>query len=156
MSVQISTLQLYLVYVLTVQDENTFVKWHKVQYHKLYTCRYTVKWYMALWSSFALGMDHYKSYAWRRWEIFHLCDVCHGIPSWQRNEEYYLYYPIKYTMCVFSSEYLHMYAFFSLIFPCTIFPVCTLPTPHNFSNRPSLKNSYYISLTVYCIFFSVS
>ena len=46
-----------------------------------------------------------------------------------------------------------MYAFFSLIFPCTIFPVCTLPTPHNFSNRRSLKNYYYISLTVYCIFF---
>ena len=37
-----------------------------------------------------------------------------------------------------------------MIFPVTM----QLLPPHNFSNGPSLKkNYYYITLTVYCIFF---
>ena len=51
-----------------------------------------------------------------------------------------------------------MYAFFSLIFPlhdfsCMHFANAPAP-PHNFSNGPSLKNNYYMTLTVYCIFFN--
>ena len=78
----------------------SFVKRQKIQYHKLYTCRYIVKWYMALWSSFALGMDHYKSYACRRWEIFHLCDAMEALldsvmKSTTCNYWSLKYYPIK-------------------------------------------------------------
>ena len=46
--------------------------------------------------------------------------------------------------------------FFSLIFPLYDFSCmhfATPPPPINFYNGPSLKNYYYISLTVCCIFF---
>ena len=56
-------------------------------------------------------------------------------------------------MNMFFGLVLHMYAFFSLIFPLNNFS-CTYfaNLPPNFSNGTSLKNYYYISLTV-CIFF---
>ena len=36
-----------------------------------------------------------------------------------------------------------------------LYALCQRPRPpHNFSNGPSLKNNYYMTLTVYCIFFN--
>ena len=57
-------------------------------------------------------------------------------------------------MNMFFGLVLHMYAFFSLIFPLNDFSCMYFANgPPNFSNGTSLKNYYYISLTVYCIFF---
>ena len=59
---------------------------------------------------------------------------------------------------MFFGLVLHMYVFF---FPSTFLlhdfscmHFANQPPPHNFSNGPSLKNNYYyMTLTVYCIFF---
>ena len=60
-------------------------------------------------------------------------------------------------MNMFFGLVLHMYAFFFINFSFARFFLYALchppPPPINFYNGPSLKNYYYISLTVCCIFF---
>ena len=59
-------------------------------------------------------------------------------------------------MNMFFGLVLHMYAFFFINFSLArffLYALCHPLPPINFYNGPSLKNYYYISLTVCCVFF---